>query len=574
MSAGGPDLSRSAAMAGWPPSWPFAAGQTPAAVGRAVVASTDRYATEVGIAVLESGGNAVDAAVAVSFALAVVNPEAGGVGGSGFLLARMADGRTLALDFRGVAPRRATADMFIEADGSVSERSQVGPLAAAVPGSVAGLWAAHRALGARPWRTLVEPAVELALGLRVTERLTRSYPPHIVAGLERFPDSARIFLPGGRMPRVGETLRQSDLAGTLQRIADSGADGFYRGVTAERLVEAVQRDGGILELEDLASYSVAHREPLAFTYREHTILSMPPSSSGGVALAETAHQLAGRELTALEWHGAEHVHLLVEAWRRAFVDRNHYLADTDLEAVPVGELASPAYGALRGREIGERATPSSEVLPGVEGFVGRAATAARREGDHTTHVSVVDAEGNAVATTTTLNTWYGSKWVATGTGVLLNNEMDDFTAKPGAPNHFGLVQGAANAIAPGKRMLSAMTPTLVLDPGGALRLAVGAPGGATIITTVFQVVSNMLDHGMGLADAVAAPRVHHQHLPDHIDVEPGGLPEAVVRALEARGHLVHERAEPWGDVQAVAVREDGRLEGVADPRRGGAALAV
>jgi gamma-glutamyltranspeptidase/glutathione hydrolase len=266
--------------------------------------------------------------------------------------------------------------------------------------------------------------------------------------------------------------------------------------------------------------------------------------------------------------------LLAEAWKRAFVDRNHYLADTDFEDVPIAELTSPAYGAMRAREIGARATRSGDVGPGVERFGGRPPAAAPREGDHTTHVSIVDAAGNAVATTTTLNTWYGCKWVAEGTGVLLNNEMDDFTVKPGAANHFGLVQGAANAIAPGKRMLSAMTPTLMLDPSDRLLLVVGAPGGATIITTVFQVVSNVVDYGMTLADAVAAPRVHHQHLPDRLDVEPGGLPAAVVRELEERGHAVHERPESWGDVQAVVALQDGRLAGVSDPRRGGTALAL
>jgi gamma-glutamyltranspeptidase / glutathione hydrolase len=541
-----------------------------------VVATTDRYASEIGVGVLAAGGNAIDAAVAVSLSLAVVNPEAGNLGGSGFLLAKMADGRTLALDFRGVAPRTATPDMFLDKAGDVSERSQVGPLAAAVPGSVRGLWEAHRALGARPWASLVQPAIELARGFQVTERLTRSYPPHIVAGLERFAETARIFLPGGRVPRPGETLRQPDLARTLERIRDEGADGFYRGATAELLVEAMQREGGALGLDDLAAYEALRREPVSFTYRGHTVLSMPPSSSGGVTLAETAHILSTKDLAALAWHGGEHAHLLAEAWKRAFADRNHYLADADFVHVPVAELASPAYGAMRAGEIGGRATPSGDVGPGVERFGPGPGPggAARREGDHTTHVSIIDALGNAVATTTTLNTWYGSKWVAEGTGVLLNNEMDDFTVKPGAPNHFGLVQGVANAIAPGKRMLSAMTPTLVLGERGALRLVVGAPGGATIITTVFQVISNILDHGMGLADAVAAPRVHHQHLPDRIDVEPGGVPETVVRDLEARGHAVHERPEPWGDVQAVIVNADGRLEGAADPRTGGVALAI
>jgi len=562
------------ARAHWPPSWLFPFGRGPGAVGRAVVATTDRYASEVGLAVLDSGGNAVDAAVAVSLALAVVNPEAGNLGGSGFLLARMADGRTFALDIRGVAPRAATAEMFLDAGGDVSERSQVGPLAAAVPGSVRGLWDAHRALGTRPWASLVEPAIGLAQGFRVTERLTRSYPAHVVAGLERFEESARIFLPDGRIPRAGETLRQPDLARTLERIRDHGADGFYRGATAKLLVEAMHRHGGVMELDDLSSYEAALRDPVSFTYRGHTILSMPPSSSGGVTLAETAHILATRDLAATAWHGAEHVHLLAEAWKRAFADRNHYLADTDFVDVPLAALASPDYGAMRAREVGVRATPSGDVGPGVERFGPGSGGRVRREGDHTTHVSIVDARGNAVATTTTLNTWYGSKWVAEGTGVLLNNEMDDFTVKPGVPNHFGLVQGMANAIAPGKRMLSAMTPTIVLAPDGALRLVVGAPGGATIITTVFQVISNILDHGMGLADAVAAPRVHHQHLPDRIDVEPAGLPEAIVRALEALGHAAQERPEPWGDVQAVAVLEDGRVEGAADPRRGGVALAI
>ena len=567
-------MTPDAAPALWPSSWPFQVGTGAGAVGRAAVATTDRYASQVGLDVLAGGGNAVDAAVAASFALAVVNPEAGGVGGSGFLLARMADGRTAALDFRGVAPRRATADLFLDRAGEVSERSQVGPLAAAVPGAVRGLWEAHRALGSRPWPGLLEPAVELARGFQATDRLTRSYPPHIVAGLERFPESAGIFLAGGRVPRVGETLRQPDLARSLERIRDLGADGFYQGETAELLVAAMRAHGGALDAEDLASYEAAHREPLAFAYRGHTILSMPPSSSGGVALAETAHQLSTRDIAALDWHGAEHVHLLVEAWKRAFADRNHYLADTDFVDVPVGELTSPAYGAMRAREIGHRATRSGDVGPGVERYGGRASAAARREGDHTTHISVVDAAGNAVATTTTLNTWYGSKWVAEGTGVLLNNEMDDFTVKPGAPNHFGLVQGAVNAIEPGKRMLSAMTPTIVLDPSGVLRLVVGAPGGATIITTVFQVISNVVDHGMALVDAVAAPRVHHQHLPDRIDVERDGLPAEVVRELEERGHAVHERPERWGDVQAVLALEDGRCEGVADPRRGGTALAL
>lgn len=543
-----------------------------------MVATTDRYASEVGAAVLEAGGNAIDATVAAAFALAVVNPEAGNLGGSGFLLARMADGRTEALDCRSVAPAAATPDMFLAAEGGVSEQSQVGPLAAATPGAVRGLWDAHETLGTLPWKDLLEPAIALARGFRVEERLVRSYAPHIVSGLRRFPQSAQAYLPEGRIPRFGDTFRQPDLARTLERIRDGGADGFYRGATAELLVSALKREGGILELSDLASYESARREPISCSYRGHTILSMPPSSSGGVALAETAHILAVRDVSSLPWHGPEHVHLLAEAWRRAFADRNRYLADSDFADVPVETLASPAYGARRGLEIEQNATPSERVGPGLDlpefGHAGKADGSPRLDRHHTTHVSVVDAAGNAVAMTTTLNTWFGSKWVAAGTGILMNNEMDDFTLKPGEPNHFGLVQGVANSIEPRKRMLSAMTPTIVTTSDGALALVVGAPGGATIITTVFQVISNILDHGMVLADAVAAPRVHHQHLPDRLDVEPGGLQAHVVSELQQRGHTVREQPEPWGDVQAVSVHENGSVEGASDPRRGGVAVGV
>jgi gamma-glutamyltranspeptidase/glutathione hydrolase len=431
---------------------------------------------------------------------------------------------------------------------------------------VRGLQDAHRRFGSLAWERLVEPAVELARGFTVDERLTRSLEPHIVTGLGRFPSTAAVFLPGGEPPREGATFRQPDLARTLERIRDVGADGFYHGETADLLVAEVLRGGGILTHEDLTGYEAVWREPVRIPYRGRTVVSMPPSSSGGVTLALAAHVLSRWKLAELPWHGARHVHLLAEAWRRAFVDRNHYLADPDHVEMPLGTLLSEAYGVHRASGISlTAATPSGEVGPGVAGFGPRR---------HTTHVSVVDAEGGAVSLTTTLNTWYGSKVVADGTGVLLNNEMDDFTARPGVPNHFGLVQGEANAIAPGKRMLSAMTPTLVVDGDDRLALVLGAPGGATIITTVFQVVSNVVDHGMTLADAVAAPRVHHQHLPDRISVEPGALPDGVAERLRGLGHDVKEAHEPWGDVQAVAVGADGVLEGVADPRRGGTAMGL
>jgi gamma-glutamyltranspeptidase/glutathione hydrolase len=544
-----------------------------------MVASTDRHATQVGVEVLEAGGNAVDAAVAVAFALAVVNPEAGNVGGSGFLLAHVTGQGTYALDFRGRAPLAATADMFAGEDAAARRASEVGHLAVAVPGSVRGLWDAHERFGTLPWQRLVEPAVALAEGFLVDGRLLRSYEPHIVTALRSFAACSSIFLPNGALPLEGGTFRQPDLARTLERIRDRGADGFYTGETADLLVAEMRRGGGILTHEDLASYTSAWRQPVRFGYRGHTVLSAPPASSGGVTIAAAAHILSTHRVGDSPWHGAEHAHLLAEAWRRAFADRNEYLADPDRAHAPLDVLTSPEYGAWRAGSIDLRsASHSADVGPGVEAFLSGATsvppTGGGREGRHTTHISVVDRHGGAVALTTTLNTWYGSKVVADGTGVLLNNEMDDFTVRPGEPNFFGLVQGEANAIAPGKRMLSAMTPTLVLNERGLLSHVLGTPGGATIITTISQMVSSLLDHGLTLVDAVAAPRLHHQHQPDALQVEPGGLPAGVVSELEAMGHTVRERSEWSGDVQAISIRADGTLEGVPDPRRGGVAAGL
>jgi gamma-glutamyltranspeptidase/glutathione hydrolase len=532
-----------------------------------MVATTDGQASQVGVDVLAAGGNAVDAAVAAGFALAVVNPEAGNVGGGGFLVLRMGDGTEAAQDHRSTAPAAATRDMYVDAQGAVTEESVIGHRAAAVPGSVRGLWDAHRRFGSLPWGELLQPAIELARGFVVSGRFLHSYGRDVVSGLRRFPQSARIFLPGGNPPRQGDVFRQPELGEALARIRDHGADGFYAGETAELIVAEMRRHGGLITHADLAAYRSEWREPVRARYRGHTLVSMPPPSSGGVALALICGMLEGRRVGELEWHGTAHVHQLVEAWRRAYADRNHYLTDPAFAEMPLDVLLAPAYASWRARDVDpERATASARLSPAVAAY--------RAEPEHTTHVSVVDPFGGAAALTTTINSWYGSKVVVEGAGIVLNNDMDDFTAKPGTANQFGLVQGEANAIAPGKRMLSAMAPTIVLDPEGRLFLVLGTPGGSTIITTVFQVMSNLVDHGMDLAQAVLASRVHHQHLPDQIWHEPGGLTPQVMDGLRALGHRLKERDELSGDVEAIRVRPGGGLEGMADPRRGGAAIGL
>jgi gamma-glutamyltranspeptidase / glutathione hydrolase len=559
----------------WPESWRYDAATTPVTADSGMVVSTDAYASEVGLQVLREGGNAVDAAIAVSFALAVVNPEAGNIGGGGFMVVRMADGSVAALDYREKAPLAAHRDMYLDADGNLTDRSVVGHLASGVPGTVMGMWEAHRRFGSLSWDRLVEPAVALARGFEVGDRFLNSLDEGMAEALSAFEASAAQFLPrAGAPPEVGDTLRQPDLARTLERVRDLGADGFYRGETADLIVAEMERGGGIITHEDLMSYTAAWRDPVRFDYRGYQVFSMPPSSSGGITMAEAANILEGYQLGELAFDGPERVHLLAEAWRRAYADRNHYLADSDFVAMPLDVLASDEYARFRASDItAGAATPSDRVEPGVEAFLDDSPappTGADDEGEHTTHYSVVDAAGNAVAVTTTINSWYGSKVTVAGAGFVLNNEMDDFSAKPGTPNQFGLVQGESNAIAPGKRMLSAMTPSIVTDPDGRLFMVTGTPGGSTIITTVFQTISNVIDHGMTVSQAVLAPRVHHQHLPDQIYYEPGGLSAATVAALEAMGHRMVERGGVSGDAQAIVVEAGGKLYGQSDPRRGGA----
>jgi gamma-glutamyltranspeptidase/glutathione hydrolase len=548
-------VPEAAPPAGIDPGWRFTGTARVVEAPRAMVVSGSPIASAVGRDILRRGGNAVDAATAVGFALAVVHPEAGNIGGGGFSLIRLADGSVTALDYREAAPAAASRDMYLDLRGNPTDQSVTGHLAAGVPGAVAGLAEQHRRHGRLPWREVVEPAVRLAADGFVVD----DYRMHSIDEdrfrLSLFPASRRQFLPGGKPPAAGSTFRQPDLGRTLAAIRDEGPAGFYRGRVAGLIVAEMARGGGLITLADLAAYQAKWREPVAIRYRGHTVYSMPPASSGGVTLALILHQMEGFGRLP-PFGSAALLHLEAEAMRRAFTDRNHFLGDPDQVTMPIARLMSTAYAdSLRATIDPRRATPSGEMRAGLG------------DGTHTTHYSVVDAEGNAVSTTTTLNNSYGSAVTVEGAGFLLNDEMDDFASAPGQPNMYGLVQGEANAIAPGKRMLSAMTPSLVLDPAGRLLLVVGTPGGPTIITQVYHIISNVVDHGMTLPEAVAAPRMHHQGLPDAVRLERGGFRPEVVAALEAMGHATTSRGS-WGDVEAI-IRTAAGWQGVSDPRLGG-----
>lgn len=553
----------------FPDGWVFSPDDPPVLADSGMVVSTDEYASRAGVRVLQAGGNAVEAAIATSFALAVVNPEAGNIGGGGFMVIRLSDGTTASLDYRERAPLAAHRDMFLDESGELRDGYTQGHLAVGVPGTVAGLWEAYQAFGGNlAWAELVAPAMELAEGFEVEERQARQI-GMAEENLRLFSTTEATFLPEGQAPEVGDVFKQPELAATLGRIAVAGRRGFYEGPTADFIVEEMERGGGLITHDDLAGMEAQWREPIEVEYRGHTIVSMPPTSSGGATLAAMARILEGYDLGGFGWHSVEHVHLLAEAWKRAYADRNTYLADPDFVEMPLERMISSEYGAERRASISmDAATPSEEVGPGL----------GPADDDETTHLSVVDAHGNAVSITTTINSFFGSKVTVAGAGFILNNEMDDFSARPGYPNMFGLVQGEANAIQPGKRMLSAMTPSIVVDPQGDLLLVVGSPGGATIITNVFQQISNVLDFGMGVRQSLNAPRLHHQHLPDRIQFEMGSLAPEVIAALEAMGHSVEERYRSGdvyphiGDVQAIRRLPDGRLSGASDLRRGGAAV--
>ena len=540
-----------------PPDWRHT-GQAKVAEGReAMVVSSHPLASEVGRDILRAGGNATDAAVAVGFALAVVHPVAGNIGGGGFMVMRMQDGTAYALDYRETAPAAATRDMYLDEAGELTDKSRIGHLASGVPGAVAGMLAAHERFGKLSRAAVLEPAIRLARDGYALDESRAGSLRGSARRLAQFDGSLRQFLlPDGTAPPVGHVQKQPDLARTLEAIRDHGRDGFYRGWVADSLHAEMERGGGIMTAVDLAGYEAKWREPIKIDYRGWTIWSMPPASSGGITLALLLNIVENTPVLPA-FGTPELMHLEAEAMRRAFTDRNQYLADPDFESVPMRRLLSKDYAAGHFRNIDPaRATPTPAFNPAIV------------EGNNTTHYSVVDAEGNAVSTTTTINFGYGSFVTVRGAGFLLNNEMDDFAAAPGRPNGFGLVQGEANAIEPGKRMLSAMTPSVVVDPTGELRMVVGSPGGPTIITQVFHVLTNVIDHGMTLADAVAAPRTHHQALPDQLRIEsPNGFSAETLDALRALGHEI-SASGGWGDFQAI-MRTTAGWVGVSDPRAGG-----
>ena len=547
-------VAEAAVRSAFPAGWRFSAGTSATFAEHAMVVSMSKYASEAGVEILRAGGNAVDAAVATGFALAVTYPTAGNIGGGGFMTIRMTDGRTATLDYREIAPLAATRNMYVGADGKLTNKSTVGYLASGTPGSVAGMAEALRTYGTMPLAKVMAPAIRLAEEGFVTDTNGRGS-GQCNRNIAQF-EGKELFCPGGQALKGGTLLRQPDLARTLHLIAKDGPKAFYRGEIADSLVADEQRGGGIITKEDLARYQPVWRTPIRSTYRGYTLVTMPPSSSGGIVISETLNIL--ENFAPLPPAGsAGYAHLLAEAYRRSFTDRNQKLGDPKFVKVPLDELTDKAYAKTLAAQIDRNHASKTPAFT------------AGSEGENTTHYSVVDASGNAVATTTTLNGGYGSGVWIRGGGFFMNNEMDDFAVQPGSPNMYGLVQGEANAVQPGKRMLSAMSPTIVLDPKGQLLLVTGAAGGPTIITATLEIILNVVEHHMTLADAMRAPRLHHQALPDQLDYEPSGLSPAVVDSLKAMGHKIGTRGLATAN-SIMVVR--GGLHGVGEPRSGGTAV--
>ena len=564
---------------------PRASGSTePVHAQHGIVVSVHELASRAGVEIMQAGGNAVDAAVATGFALAVVHPPAGNLGGGGFMLIRMAEGKVHFLDYREKAPAAATRDMYLDPQGSVIEgASEIGYKAIGVPGSVAGMVYAEQKYGRLTLKQVMAPAIRLAHeGYALSWGEARDFQRDQYLG--KFAESRRIFQRDGNYYQPGEIFRQPDLARTLERIA-AKPDDFYHGALARELAAAMQKGGGLITADDLAHYEVKEREAVRGTYRGYEVISAPPPSSGGTVLIESLNILEGYDLAKLGDRSAESIHYTTEAFRRAFFDRAEFLGDPDFAKLPVAQLIDKKYGAAwRDSIAAEHATASTDLKrPAIFSELEQYAAAhsqplASHESQHTTHYSVVDAEGNAVSVTTTINDWFGSRVTADGLGFLLNDEMDDFSAKPGVPNSDGLIQGEANAIGPGKRPLSSMTPTIVVHDGKAF-LVLGSPGSSKIITAVANVLMGVVDYGMNIQEAVNAPRFHNQWLPDVLNVEQWFSPDTV-GVLQKMGYNVqfglHEGGSVypyWSDAECIAIDpKTGERLGASDGRNNGKAV--
>ncbi|HEX8494711.1 MAG TPA: gamma-glutamyltransferase [Pyrinomonadaceae bacterium] len=541
--------------------------RAPVRARRGMVASTSRLASEVGVDVLRRGGNAVDAAIAVAFALAVTYPAAGNLGGGGFMMIRFRDGRATAIDYREMAPLKAVRNIYQDEKGNLIKgegSSTVGYRAAGVPGTVAGMEMALKKYGSGKlsWPQLIEPARRLAAnGFALPYAIARSFRTN-EGFFEPYEDSRKIFLNNGDLYNEGDIFRQPELAATFARLQRHGPREFYEGRTARLIAEDMRRHNGLITLEDMRGYVAKERVPLRTTYRGHEIISMPPPSSGGAVLIEMLNILEGYDLSKMSWSSTERYHLLTETMRRAFADRAEYMGDADFAKVPIAGIIDKEYAARQRKTIRmDRASKSADV---------RAGKPIGYEAEETTHFTVVDAQGNAVSNTYTLNGGFGSAVVAKGTGVLLNNEMDDFAAKPGVPNAYGLIQSERNSVAPRKRPLSAMTPTFVMRKDGSLWFATGSPGGPTIINTVLQIITNIVDYNMNIQQAIDAPRIHHQWLPDEITYEPFKLSIETQDALEALGHKLVTNPRFMGDAHGIMIEpKTGIRLGASDPRNDG-----
>ena len=523
----------------------------------AMVVSAKEEASQIGLAILKKGGNAFDAMIATELALAVAYPNAGNIGGGGFMVYRLGSGERGALDYREKAPAKAHRDMYLDKNGKViADKSTLGALAVGVPGTIAGIFEVYQKFGSLPIGELIQPAIDLARkGVLITELQANSY---MNKNVELIKQTNNYVTPFENGWKAGERFKYEELAQTLERIRDNGSYEFYNGETAKRIVSYVQELGGILSLDDLRNYRAQWRKPITFTYKDYTISSMPLPSSGGICLAQILKSVEPYNIGQYPHNGEQYIQLLVEAERRAYADRAYYMGDADFVKVPTQQLLSPDYLKERMSSFSwDKASKSTEIAHGkIAGY----------ESDETTHYSIVDRFGNAVAVTTTLNTNYGSKVYVKGGGFFLNNQMDDFSIKPGEPNTYGLVGSEKNAIAPNKRMLSSMSPTII-EKDGKLFMVIGTPGGSTIITSVLQCFLNVAEYGMTMQQSVSKPRFHHQWLPDDVMYEPKGFAPEVIAHLKAKGYKPREENFVIiGKVDAILVQPDGTLEGGADPR--------